>query len=85
MQSFVCTIKDELGIHARPAGMLAKEAKKFTSKITVAKNGKSADVRRMMSVMGLGVKCGDQLTVQADGADEAQAIEAMQAFFAANL
>ena len=85
MQTFVYTIKDEIGIHARPAGMLAKEAKKFASKIEIEKDGKSADVRRMMSVMGLGVKCGEDITIKAEGDDEAQAIEAMKTFFAANL
>ncbi|WP_394271883.1 HPr family phosphocarrier protein [Butyricicoccus sp.] len=85
MQSFVYTIKDEIGIHARPAGMLAKEAKKFSSKIEVEKDGKSADVRRMMGLMGLGVKCGEAITVKAEGEDEAQAIEAMKTFFAEHL
>lgn len=85
MKSFAYTITDEVGIHARPAGMLAKEAKKFASKIEIEKDGKSADVRRMMGVMGLGVKCGEEITVKIEGEDEAQAAEAMQAFFAANL
>ena len=85
MKSFAYTITDEVGIHARPAGMLAKEAKKFASKIEIEKDGKSADVRRMMGGMGLGVKCGEEITVKIEGEDEAQAAEAMQAFFAANL
>lgn len=85
MQSFVYTIKDEIGIHARPAGLLAKEAKKFASTIQIEKAGKSADVRRMMGVMGLGVKCGEEITVKVEGDDEAQAAEAMKEFFAANL
>ena len=42
MKNFEYTIKDELGIHARPAGMLVKEAKKYQSKITITKEGKSA-------------------------------------------
>ena len=47
MVSFNYVIKDEIGIHARPAGMLAKEAKAFESKITLAAKGKEADVTRM--------------------------------------
>ncbi len=85
MQTFVYTIQDEIGIHARPAGMLAKEAKKFSSTITVEKDGKSADVRRMMGVMSLGVKCGQEITIKVEGDDEVEAAQAMQAFFAANL
>ena len=46
MVSFNYVIKDEIGIHARPAGMLAKEAKAFESKITLAAKGKEADVPR---------------------------------------
>ena len=85
MVSFNYVIKDEIGIHARPAGMLAKEAKAFESKITIAAKGKEADVTRLMSVMGMGIKCGDKVTVSADGADEEKAIEALKQFFEANL
>ena len=42
MKEFMYTVKDEQGIHARPAGMLAKEAKKYESKITIYKDEKSA-------------------------------------------
>lgn len=85
MVSFNYVIKDEIGIHARPAGMLAKEAKAFESKITIAAKGKEADVTRLMSIMGMGIKCGDEVTVSADGADEEKAIEALKQFFEANL
>ena len=85
MVSFNYVIKDEIGIHARPAGMLAKEAKAFESKITLAAKGKEADVTRLMAVMGMGIKCGDEVTVSAEGADEEIAIEALKQFFEANL
>ena len=85
MVSFNYVIKDEIGIHARPAGMLAKEAKAFESKITLAAKGKEADVTRLMAVMGMGIKCGDEVTVSAEGADEETAIEALKQFFEANL
>ena len=62
MKNFEYTIKDELGIHARPAGMLVKEAKKYQSKITITKEGKTAEASKLMAVMSLGVKCGQ--TVQ---------------------
>ena len=85
MVSFNYVIKDEIGIHARPAGMLAKEAKAFESKITLAAKGKEADVTRLMAVMDMGIKCGDEVTVSAEGADEEKAIEALKQFFEANL
>ena len=62
MKNFEYTIKDELGIHARPAGMLVKEAKKYQSKITITKEGKSAEASKLMAVMSLGVKCGQDCT-----------------------
>ena len=85
MKQFAYVITDPVGIHARPAGMLVKEAKQFSSKIMLQKGEKSADATRMMSVMGLGVKCGDTLSVSIEGADEGAAAGAMQAFFQANL
>lgn len=85
MKKFNYVIKDEIGIHARPAGLLVKEAKKFESKITVSKNGKAAEARKLMALMGLSVKCGDEVEVAVDGADEEQAFEEMKAFFDQNL
>ena len=85
MVKFEYVIKDEIGIHARPAGMLAKTAKGFDSVITVEKEGKSAAATKLMALMGLGVKCGDKVTVTAEGTDEQQAAEAMKKFFEDNL
>ena len=44
MKTFEYTIKDELGIHARPAGLLVKEAKKFESECTITKDGDTVTV-----------------------------------------
>lgn len=85
MKEFSYVIKDEIGIHARPAGLLVKEAKAFASKITIEANGKNADVTRLMAVMGLGVKKGTEVIIRADGADEDAAVEKMKEFFSANL
>lgn len=85
MKTFNYIIKDEIGIHARPAGLLAKEAKKYESKITVSKGGKSAEARKLMAIMGLGVKCADEVEVTVEGADEDQAFEEMKLFFENNL
>lgn len=85
MKSFEYTINDELGIHARPAGLLAKEAKKFESECTITKDGKTKKLSQLMMLMSLGVKQGDTVTVAADGADEDAAIAELKAFFEANL
>lgn len=85
MKKFEYTIKDEVGIHARPAGLLVKEAKQYESKITITKDGKSAEATKLMALMGLGVKCGETVEVAVEGADEDTAFEKIQAFFEANL
>ena len=85
MQSFEYTITDSQGIHARPAGLLVKEASKFSSDIKVLFDEKSGDAKRLFSVMGLGIKCGNKITVTIDGIDEASAVNAMKAFFEKHL
>ena len=85
MKKFTYTLTDEVGIHARPAGMLAKEATKYESKIVLSVNGKSAEATKLMAIMGLGAKCGQEVEVEVTGADEDKAYEDVKAFFEANL
>lgn len=85
MKTFAYTIKDEVGIHARPAGLLAKKAKEFESVITLEKGGKTAIATKLMAIMGMGVKHGDTVNVTVEGADEEKAAAEMEAFFNANL
>jgi len=85
MKSFTYVIKDELGIHARPAGLLVKEAKQFASNITIACGQKEAVAKGLISVMGMAVKKGDKVVVTTEGEDEEEAIAALEAFFYANL
>ena len=84
MKTFEYTIKDELGIHARPAGLLVKEAKKFESECTITKDGKTKKLTQLMMLMSLGVKQGDIVTVTAEGADEEAAAAALKEFFENN-
>ena len=85
MKSFSYAINDELGIHARPAGLLVKEAKQFNSTITLECGGKKAAAKGLMGVMGLAVKKGNEVTITAEGDDEDAAISALETFFKANL
>lgn len=85
MKTFEYTIKDQVGIHARPAGLLVKEAKKYESKIIISKEGKTAEATKLMALMGLGVKCGQTVVVEITGVDEDAAYENMKAFFEENL
>lgn len=85
MKTFTYIIKDELGIHARPAGMLAKAAKACDSEITITKGEKTVGATKLMALMGLGVKCGDEITVTVNGGDEEAAVNVMKEFLEANL
>ena len=76
MKEFKYVITDKGGIHARPA---------FPCSITIAKDGKAADAKRIFGVMGLGVKCGEEITVCTDGENEEAASAAIEAFLKANL
>lgn len=85
MKEFIYTIKDAQGIHARPAGMLVKLAAGFESKVTIAKDGREVDAKRIMGVMSLGAKQGSVVTMKADGADEDTAIVQLEEFMNNNL
>lgn len=85
MRTFSYTIKDALGIHARPAGMLAKTAKSYESEITIEKDGKSVSCKGLLALMGLGVKYGDTITVTISGTDEMQAEMGVRMFLERNL
>ena len=85
MKEFQYTVKDACGIHARPAGLLVKVAKGFASTATLEKNGKTCDMRKLMAVMGMGIRQGETITVTAEGEDEAAAIEAVEKFLTENV
>ena len=85
MEGFEYTIRDEIGIHARPAGMLVKEVKKFHSVVTLTKGDKTADASRMIAVMGLGVRTGETVKITVEGEDEKEACNAIKSFFEENL
>ena len=85
MKEFKYIIKDEMGIHARPAGELVKVAAKYPCEIKIEKDGRSVDAKRIMGIMSLGVKCGEEITVTVEGEDEDTAVEKMKDFMEANM
>lgn len=85
MKEIKYVIKDELGIHARPAGLLVKEASKFNCNILIKTKEKEVDAKKILRVMSLGVKQGEEVIITCDGEDEDQAIEAIQIFFTQTL
>lgn len=80
MKEFTFTVTDPLGIHARPAGILVKEAKKFSSKITVFKGAAKCDMTKLLALMGLAVKQNDTIRVVVEGEDEEACAAAVKAF-----
>lgn len=85
MKEFNYTITDAQGIHARPAGQLVKMAGEYPCKVTIAKDGREVDVKRIMGVMSLGAKQGQVVTIKADGENEDEAITALESFMKENL
>lgn len=80
MKTFEYTIKDSVGIHARPAGMIVNKAKEFESAFTLQKDGRTADLKKLMSLMSLGVRSGDTVTITVEGPDEDRAAADMEKF-----
>ncbi|MGL6294190.1 HPr family phosphocarrier protein [Eubacterium aggregans] len=85
MKEFTYTITDPAGIHARPAGLLVKQAQPYASEVTICKEDRQANAKSMLSIMGLGVKNGEVVTVRAEGADEDSVVAELEAFFKENL
>ncbi|MDL2250986.1 HPr family phosphocarrier protein, partial [Lachnospiraceae bacterium OttesenSCG-928-J05] len=73
MMEFTYVITDPEGIHARPAGMLVAKAKQFASQIKIKSGDKTGDLKKIFSVMSLGVKNGQEVTLTFNGEDEAKA------------
>ncbi len=84
MKEFTYTITDPVGIHARPAGLLTKEVKKYASTFTLTKGDKSADMSKLMKLMSLGVVQGDTVTIKVEGPDEETAAAAVEQFMKDN-
>ena len=84
MESFKYVIKDELGLHARPAGMLVKEAAKMDSKITLKKGDAEADLKKIFAIMKLCVKQGDEVEVIVEGGAEKENCAFVEEFFQKN-
>ena len=85
MTEFTYNITDPQGIHARPAGIFVKEAASFPCSITIGKDGKDVDAKRILGVMSLGVKQGMEVTIKCDGDQEDTAVAELEKFMKENL
>lgn len=70
-------IENKTGLHARPASMFVQEANKFKSKIKISAKGKTVDAKSILMIMSLGLTQGTELTISAEGPDEADALAAL--------
>jgi len=70
-------VKNETGLHARPASIFVEQAEEFASDIKVVKEDKEVNAKSIMGVMSLGVEQGTEIKIQADGEDESQAVDTL--------
>jgi phosphocarrier protein len=85
MKEFTYTVKDKVGIHARPAGMLVKLVKEYSSDVYIENGDKRIKADRLIAIMNMGIKNGDTVTVTIEGDDEKEAYKALYSFFESNL
>lgn len=85
MKEFSYVITSPEGLHARPAGLLVKQAASFKSSIKIKKDDKEVDAKRILGVMSLGIKKGQELIIKVDGEDEEEAVEVLSALLKENL
>ena len=85
MRSFEYTVKDALGLHARPAGMLVRLVQSLGDRVEIKKGEKTVSGTRLLALMGLGIRCGDTVTVEIEGPSEEGSAASLLAFFEKNL
>lgn len=85
MKEFKYVMTDPQGMHARPAGLFVKEAASCKCNVTISKDGKEVDAKRILGVMGLGIKQGQEIVIKTEGEDEEQASQKLNAFLKENL
>lgn len=78
MKELTLTIHNPTGLHARPAKVFVTLAKQYQSDIRVQHGAKKANAKSLISMLTLGVECGSEITLLVDGADEAEALAALQ-------
>ena len=74
-------IKNKLGIHARPATLLAQEAGKFKSDIFISKDGVEVNAKSIMGIMMIAAEQGSTLHISINGSDEKEAAKALKGIF----
>ena len=84
MKQFEYVITDPVGLHARPTGLLVKRIKELSGEFVIECKGRSADLGKLLAVMGLGVRGGDRVVVRSENATDEE-MTALKRFFEENL
>lgn len=79
------TVKNQTGLHLRPAGILCRTAMLYKSHISLVYGNTTANAKSVLSVLGAGVRAGDEIEIQCEGVDEQEALEAMVKTFESGL
>lgn len=78
MTEATTTIENKTGIHARPASLFVQTASKFKSKVQIKAKGKTVDAKSILMIMSMGLVKGTEITISADGEDEAEAVKTLK-------
>ncbi|MBQ3826330.1 MAG: HPr family phosphocarrier protein [Spirochaetaceae bacterium] len=81
MTEKILTVRNRAGVHARPAALIAQTANKFSSEVTLEKDGMQVNAKSIMGVITMAAAYNEQLTLKTEGADEGDAAAAIQALF----
>ncbi|MFW5827204.1 MAG: HPr family phosphocarrier protein [Alkalispirochaeta sp.] len=84
MQEITVSVTNETGLHSRPADLFVRTAKCYESAITVRKGEKTADAKNIIKVILLNVSQGTEISIQADGPDEDDALQDLQTLISSN-
>ena len=77
MVKFSFRVKDELGLHARPAGILAQAAMKCSSNVFILVGERKVQVKSILNLMAAGIKCGTEIELQCEGENEEQELKTL--------
>ncbi len=81
MTSFHYKIQSSMGLHARPTGIMVKRLKPLDAQVIIRCGERSADAKKLFSVMSMAVKQGETVTIEIDGPEEETLKEELSAFF----
>ena len=78
------TVQNQVGLHARPATFFIQKANEFKSLITVAKDERKVNAKSLLGVLSLGITRGTSIKLEADGPDEQEAVDELEALIMSN-